>query len=299
MAELSDTWISVLNALIEAAVAWRTPAQIAAALGRGEEETIDVLCELDLAGWVEVWDANDGARITLSALGAERLRVRLVEIGPGERPRWAKVGEPEPALPRAKNVCAGERAASLEFIEDPTPSVENAVERAEERCRLVRAHAKLPLRINDLPRPTVLVGLDLTPWPGPPTALDAVCPACGSRTLRSHMYCIYCDRWGLDRLPPGDLFAPLLPRPDRPHSGSDRKRLERLEKEKNRARRKAKHKKRQHDELEAERQRKQQIRAQKEEQDPRPPLSSPALDPPPPPIAPAQPTPPAERPARS
>ena len=29
-----------------------------------------------------------------------------------------------------------------------------------------------------------------------------LCPICGDRTLGPQMYCLYCDRWGLDFLVP-------------------------------------------------------------------------------------------------
>jgi len=53
MVELSEIWSTVMNALIEGPVAWRSPAEVAAAIGLGEAETTDMLCELDVAGWVD------------------------------------------------------------------------------------------------------------------------------------------------------------------------------------------------------------------------------------------------------
>ncbi len=82
MAELPDAWIAVLNALLDGPVDWRSPEQIAAVLGRDVSETTDVLCDLDLGGWVSVQETDRGAFVALSALGAERLAVRLVEFGP-------------------------------------------------------------------------------------------------------------------------------------------------------------------------------------------------------------------------
>jgi hypothetical protein len=264
MVELSEIWSTVMNALIEGPVAWRSPADVASAVGLGEAETTDMLCELDVAGWVEVWDSIGGPLVTLSALAAERLAVRLVEFGPGETPRWARTGEPDPRRTRPKNVCSSDRAASLDYVLDPNESHEADVERLESievRANTRRGQPASQTQTEDLPRPTHLIGVGLTPWPGPSQNVEdlAKCPACGSRKLRPEMYCIYCDRWGLDGL----LKPNLIARTDSARPGRQPV-VESLQSEHERAKRKAKRKRRHQRQLEASRQGNSKARPERE-----------------------------------
>ena len=265
MVELPVVLRSVVNALFEAPRAWRSLAQVAEALGIGVDEATDRLCDLNVGGWVEVWEGDGrggetGPLVTLSPLGAERLGVRLVESSEGRCVRWARVGDPEPPAPRATNVCASARGASLEFVPDHSPPPDRRAADAER----AGAYAATPADPSaakpaprgpapDAPPPSYLVGLALTPWPGPAAAADAesVCPACGSRRLLPHMYCLYCDRWGLDELSPPAVDAPVVapPRPPAdPNPVRDRALSDTL-----RARRKSKRQERQKAQAEAER----------------------------------------------
>lgn len=190
MNELPETWRQILRAVIAAPLAWQSPEAIAAALGWEVDATTDILADLDAAGWLSIWERDDGLTVTLSTLSAERLRVRLVEVGAALTPRWWSIGDPEPTAPKARHVCADDRAATLEFAVDPAPTPEEALAAAE-----VAAHgrgAKLP------PRPTLLIGQGLTPWPGPAADNPAPCPACRDEPLDATAYCLRCDRWGLD-----------------------------------------------------------------------------------------------------
>jgi hypothetical protein len=239
MGDLPDNWLLVIKVLLDSPVAWRKPAEIAAALGQGEEETTDLLCEIDLAGWLVIWDVGEGPVVTLSALAAARLGVRLVEVGSGQTPRWARAGDPDPPSLRSKNVCANERAASFEFVVDEAPPPDLTAELSE-RVEALQAVSSAQRRAGELPTPTLLLGLGLTPWPGPRLPSVCVCPACGDRTLLSYMYCLYCDRWGLDRPAAGGAeVLPVNPRVRPPRPESERRALERLQAEKLRARRKA------------------------------------------------------------
>ncbi len=238
MPDLPDAWLTVINAVLDAPVAWRAPGEIASAIGRDSEETGDMLCELDLAGWLAIWHAEPGPLVTLSALAAGRLGARLVEVGPGQVPRWARAGEPDPPAPRAGHVCKAARGAALEFVHDPTPPPDVAAERgerAEARALAASGSPSFRHRPGDLPAPTVLIGLGLTPWPGPRRSDELACPACGGRALVPHAYCLYCDRWGLDR--PADPDAAGRASPPRPTP--DRVLIDRLEADRLRARRKA------------------------------------------------------------
>ena len=102
--------------------------------------------------------------------------------------------------PKASNVAASEHYARQDKMFDPELSPEDAAENFESP---VTYHD----RQIDLPLPTLLLGQNLTPWPGPEAfALAEVCPACAGAPLRPHMYCLGCDRWGLD-----EEFAKLSP----------------------------------------------------------------------------------------
>src|SRR4051794_12436443 len=112
MVELLEEWKAVLNLLLEAPVAWQSPEELAVALGRGVGETTDLLCQMDVEGWITVWDREPGPVVTLTAVAAERLEVVLIEVGAEETPRWAHVGDPVPPPPRAKHVGRTERSAA-------------------------------------------------------------------------------------------------------------------------------------------------------------------------------------------
>jgi hypothetical protein len=259
MVELSESWRAVLDVLTDAPIAWQAPLQIGAALRMGVEATMNLLCELDVAGWIVVWDTPDGPVITLSALAAERLELHLVEVGLTETPRWARAGTPDPAPPRPWHVCMSSLAAKMGFMLDPAQGPGAAAERAESADEYARSLAASPTvlrRPEDLPRPTQLVGTDLSPWPGPEQlpAQHESCPACGSRKLRPQMYCLYCDRWGLDRLIPGakttSANTPRF-RPALVLTPADQRALDQQKKARERARRKWKRRRRQENRLEA------------------------------------------------
>jgi hypothetical protein len=204
MVEMPEEWEPILNALIASPDACQSPAELAEALGSSVEETTDLLSAMDVSGWISVWDCDAGPIVTLSALAAERLQVVLIEQGPDETPRWARAGDPIPSPPRAKNVCRSERYAGLAGVPDPALTPDLAAERAERAERLAARAASSrtdhppQFRVEDLPFPSLVLGQGLTPWPGPGQFSHADCPACGDRALLPHVYCLCCDRWGLD-----------------------------------------------------------------------------------------------------
>ena len=226
MVEMPETWGRVIGALLGGAMAWRTPGEVAGALGWDDGAATDVLAELDVAGWLAVWEVEGGPVVTLSPLGAGRLGVRLVEVGAAEVARWAKAGDPEPPRPRARHVCSRRRAAEMDFVVDPYPTPDEAWEIAERGMRMAESpresahpadpHSAIRIPHPALPYPTLLIGQGLTPWPGPGREPSAPCPACGERPLGHHAYCLCCDRWGLDGL----LAGPGRARP--PRSGAPR-----------------------------------------------------------------------------
>jgi hypothetical protein len=212
MQDLSEEGRRVIEALVRAPLAWQSPLELARAMGRDLEETTNLLASLDADGWLAAWEREFDVVVTLSVAGASLLGLRLVEAGFDEVPRWAGRGDREPPGLRASGVFRDERAATLELVADPSCTAEDAVERAEEA--LLRAGSRKQLADHNscyLPVPTLLVGLGLTPWPGPGDGRKASCPSCASKRLKPSMYCLYCDRWGLDHLLRDDHSTKLRP----------------------------------------------------------------------------------------
>jgi len=244
MADLPETGIAVLNALIGAPLAWQTPAQVAASLGCELEPTLDLLCDLDVAGWLDVWEDQNGPSITLSPLAAERLSVRIVEVGPGETPRWAGSGDPDPPSLRSRSVLHTERGATLDYVVDPMSAADflSLQDPPDAADAVPQEGSRGTSRYLYEPWPTVLIGLGLTPWPGPGEFSKAECPACSGRTFRHSMYCLYCDRWGRDRpnvaTPPTTRSKPTPSRENRAPECA--KEDEQAQLERQRARRKSK-----------------------------------------------------------
>jgi hypothetical protein len=77
---------------------------------------------------------------------------------------------------------------------------------------------------SSFPRPTVLLGSGLTPWPGPLAAKGRICPGCRSGPISERAYCLVCDRWGFDYMlagPGGQPGATPRPRRATPNAPSD------------------------------------------------------------------------------
>lgn len=240
MVELTRDGRAVVEALIAAPVAWRSPGELASATGLGLERTTDVLADLDAGGWLSAWERPGDLVVTLSVGAASRLDVRIVESGPDETPRWARMGQPDPPMARSAGLFRNERAAALELVADPQRGPGEEAERAEEAAaRSAGPSPREPVAAEVLPRPTLLVGTGLSPWPGPGDGRKASCPACRSRRLAPSMYCLCCDRWGLDHLIRGEP----APRPAvRREPSEDARRAEierRARKQERRARRSA------------------------------------------------------------
>jgi hypothetical protein len=236
MHEISEDGRRVVEALVKAPIAWQSPVELALAMERGLEETTELLAILDAEGWLAAWEREVDVVVTLSVAGASVLGLKLVESGLDEVPRWAGRGDPEPPRVRASGVFREERAAALDRVVDPSRSVEEMAERAEET--LLRAARRRQLAGNlptDLPGPTLLLGLGLIPWPGPGDGRKASCPSCGSKRLKPSMYCLYCDRWGLDDLLLEDQATPLRA----PLEPKDESRRREFESQARKARRKA------------------------------------------------------------
>ena len=63
---LSKVGRRVIDAVIDAPVAWRSPDELAERLGWSLERTLDEIAALDVAGWLEAWELSDGPVVTLS-----------------------------------------------------------------------------------------------------------------------------------------------------------------------------------------------------------------------------------------
>ena len=195
--EIPAIWQQILVAVVAGPLAWRTPAEVATCAGREVEETTDVLAELDVAGWVEVWDRDEGPAVTLSPLAAARLLLRLVEGGPDQYPRWSRVGEVTPRAIRCGASHRATRGDALASALDTHPGPLLAAMHNERAASPDVPPATDPGHAP--PRPTLLIGHGLSPWPGPARAARPPCPACAGLPLKPHMYCLCCDGWGRDR----------------------------------------------------------------------------------------------------
>lgn len=128
--DLDGRQLLLVNAIIDSVVAWESPGRLARATGLSFEATIDALCGLDHAGWIEVWaDASlwlepwsgrCSTGVTFTPAGASAMEIRLVEEGGDQLPRWARAGDPDPPLPRSRGIFGS--YGTLALIEDDSPS---------------------------------------------------------------------------------------------------------------------------------------------------------------------------------
>ena len=234
MVELTEAHRAVLRAILAAPVAWRTPAELALSLGADLEETTDHLATLDVGGWLVAWEdgGSAGPAVTLSPAGAARLDARLVEHGPDETPRWATRDQGDPPMHRALGVFRNDRAAALELVIDPRVSPDREMEAAEEAEGRLAApdRPRWAPRSGRMPRPTLLLGTGTSPWPGPVRipSEGRTCPVCGDRPLGPTIYCLLCDRWGLDHRVEDDVIPdpPEIPEFREPVTAPGRRKIE-------------------------------------------------------------------------
>ena len=201
MTILDDLSSRLLRAVVSAPIAWQTPAELAERLGQAIDPTSDALADLDIDGWLDPWEVDDTVYVTLSPRAAEQLRVRLTQVGRSDNFRWTSLLEPEPMPPLARGRGQG-NGAMLDIVADPTPGPEAIAEASERAQELAEAKAAAgdASWLDWLPRPKILLGLGLSPWPGPVRDPSLACPACGSEPIDATAYCLVCDRWGLDHL---------------------------------------------------------------------------------------------------
>jgi hypothetical protein len=190
MPDLTEDGRRILQAVCRGERAWRTPVAVAQELGRELGPTLDAMAELHLEGWLDVWERPEDLVVTLSARAARLLGVRLVERGRRSLPRWAGRRDPEPRRRAGPGRAGDEPAGDVTWAGDPSPTAEEAViarESATDRGTRGRS------------RPSLLIGLNLCPWPGPgQRAPGAPCPGCRGARLPADRYCLCCDRCGAD-----------------------------------------------------------------------------------------------------
>ncbi len=201
VAVLPPSSLAIVRAMALGEVAWQDAYEIAEVLGWSLDSVQDEIAILDDQGWLEVWERPDAPTpfVTFSPLGATRLGLRLIEVGPTELPRWAYPSEPDPPLLKAKGVSIDPLAAGLVNVIDDTPGPHELSERSDTRLLKVAPDAS-PVNINALPLPIFFRGQNQT-WHGAHRA-DARhrCPGCRCHPLGPREYCLVCDRWGLDYL---------------------------------------------------------------------------------------------------
>ena len=201
---------AILEALAVGSLAWQSPQELATELDLDLDAVTDRLAELDLDGWLAVWERPEGLVVTLSAWGADRLGLRLVEVPERLDYRWidSKLFDGLRGRTRAR-AAEPSRDDPLVALLDPSPPPGWGLD-AFEKPAGFRPESDRSLRRrrpDGFPCPSRLIGQGLTPWPGPrdpdPSwdrrqGKPPTCPACGDRPLSTREYCLRCDRWGLD-----------------------------------------------------------------------------------------------------
>ncbi|WP_152050699.1 hypothetical protein [Tautonia marina] len=200
--DIPDHWSRIVNAIVDAQVAWSTPDDLVSATGIDEESVIDALADMDVDGLIDVWERPDELVVTLSVLAAERFGYHLIETGPPLMLRWARAGEPEPEPPKSTQVLRSASMAPFLALIDPHPGPEVEVETNEQAERYqANGHFGTFRRgagRGEPPHPTLLLGTNVNGWSGDSVEGPETCPACHSRPLPAYAYCLCCDRWGLD-----------------------------------------------------------------------------------------------------
>jgi hypothetical protein len=206
--------------------AWARPEELATALGWEPADVDRIATGLEAAGLVDRWNEN----VTLSPLGASRLGIHLVANERLELYRWSS--DSASARSRRPSHRAIRRMHdhdwSVQQIADPGAlEAQDIALRAEKRVRrrAVRDDCPFPViilwgngllvwdELNRQDRPELrcrscrprlrrhkqimaaLCGCGLGHRPRPNLQF---CPGCHGRPLRPSMYCLRCDRWGLD-----------------------------------------------------------------------------------------------------
>lgn len=185
--------------------------ELAHAAGLDHEDADDALGQLGAAGLAGAWTLDGRTRAALSPLAARRLGLDL------RGGRWVDRRRPLPreTLPNRKAWGLGD--VGLERVEDPhridprermeaAESDPLAVElrrRTREAARRASGRYKATddeksCRALPVPQHFVGDGVQWRRWGR--FKAPAECPACRGGPLPTSVYCLVCDRWGLDWL---------------------------------------------------------------------------------------------------
>lgn len=210
---------SVANALVDAPCAWLAEGALAAALRADPAELSVAVAGLVAGRLLDRWNRPDGPVVILTALGAQQLGVRLVEVPGAQLYRWSRdAASVRSTRPTRRSIERTEaHDAALRQVPDrrprpavrgdpPKPAVlltghglvpwheDRSAARPDVRCVSCR-----PQRRRRRSAPAVVVsacrrcGLGLRRRPR-----LAACPGCHGRKLPAQWYCLRCDRWGMD-----------------------------------------------------------------------------------------------------
>jgi len=217
--QVPERWTSLVRAIAEGPKAWRSPEQLSERLALPIQETVDLIVEMEHAGWLAPWQRPDGPAVTLSAWAAARFGYRLIEIGRFGATRWAPDDTPDPPPPRARGVVRADSDA-LDAVADDAPRPDQELEwlNPPPPMSVVRRLGRDGRHLAA--RPRLLIGFGVT-WPGPPRSGREDCPACGSRLLPPRAYCLYCDRSGADEPGAPPWRRSPRPKPDANRGGDD------------------------------------------------------------------------------
>jgi hypothetical protein len=227
-----DSLPPLVQALLDAPRAWLTPAQFAQLVEQDESYVTDALCDLDVAGWLDISEGRDGPLVTFSYRAMVDLELEIIEHA--HEFRWVRRrrGRPGPPL----------EGSPLDLVVDrdlgpaDTAIYHEALMLLQARRQERRRRRGLPLRPEDAAYPTILLmghGLwhwherdkgkrpsricrhcevvrkrhrFLKPWcehcgrnMRPAPRLD-VCTGCKSRPISDSTLCLKCNRWGWDEL---------------------------------------------------------------------------------------------------
>lgn len=217
----------LLGVLATGVVTWVPVSELLHAAGITDPGAgLDTLASLNLAGWVEISEPDEGELlICLSPLGGDRLGLSVIEQG--GQACWTDSPEPETSWPRWHGPEDGSEDPEdwITQVADPRPGPAELVEHADwEASQPPDPYPDLAPprgRPEDLfrPRPTLILGAGV-PWfavagvkhrtrreklPTGLTSRDQVlisapCPGCGDQPLPPDATCVYpgCDRWGRD-----------------------------------------------------------------------------------------------------
>lgn len=229
-----DGWGAVLGAVVDGARAWSTAADLADALQWAVADVVIIVDELVVNGMLAAWAPDGAPAWTLTPLSAEGLHVSLCEHGNGVHGRlaWRRDdvrGDDRRRRPGRGRVELPDGGDPLRHAPDPRPGPAAIAEAADEADHW---KPRGPLRVDQLPRPTVILLGSETTWSEAPARVAGRrtppprkgkkgkgqgaapapyhCSACRGQRLRPSAYCLRCGRWGLDGLVAAHRRAAVL-----------------------------------------------------------------------------------------